>query len=70
VSNVVEFDGLTTLDIPAERVLKVALEEKLNAVVIMGWDKDGDFYASSSIADGGEALWLMELMKQKLMEGI
>jgi hypothetical protein len=33
----------------------------------MGIDKDGAFYSASSIANGGEVLWLIELLKQELM---
>ena len=34
----------------------------------MGWDKAGKLYAASSITDGGEVLWLMELLKKKLLD--
>lgn len=59
---------ITRLDIPAERVLKAALERGLETVVIAGFDKDGDEYFASSAADGADALWLMERLKKKLLE--
>ena len=34
----------------------------------MAWDKDGDLYFASTMADGGEVLWLMEQCKKRLLE--
>lgn len=64
---VVEFPGITTLDLPPERVLQKALDKGLDGVVVMGYDEDGEEYFCSSYADGGEVLWLMERMKLKLL---
>lgn len=61
-------DVITRLDIPAERVLEQALG-KLEKVVVMGYDKDGEEYFASSMADGGDVLWLMERLKQQLLRG-
>lgn len=66
--NIVLFNGITKLDLPADRVLGAALRENLTGAVIVGYDKDGEFYFSSSIADGGDVLWLMELAKKRLLE--
>lgn len=62
------FNGITRLDLPPDRILEGAMGE-LEAVVIVGWGKDGDFYAASSVADGGDALWLLELCKKRLLSG-
>lgn len=66
--NVVPFNGMTRLDVPAERILQKAIEAGLDKVVVMGWDSDGDLYTASSMADGGEVLWVMELTKRRLMD--
>ena len=66
ISNVINLDLVTRLDLPANRVLEAAID-KLDRVVIMGYDNDGDFYFASSITDGGEVLWLTEVMKQHLL---
>ena len=66
ISNVINLDLVTRLNLPANRVLEAAID-KLDRVVIMGYDNDGDFYFASSIADGGEVLWLTEAMKQHLL---
>lgn len=66
--NVIPLGNITKLDLPVERVLdaaKTRVEE--GGVVVLGWDKDGELYFASSIADGGEVLWLMEKAKQALL---
>jgi hypothetical protein len=65
---VVLFTGITKLDLPAERIIGGAAKANLDAVVIIGFDGDGDFFFSANKADGGEVLWLMELARKKLME--
>jgi hypothetical protein len=66
-NNVVILPVVTRLDIPAERVLNTALAADLDGVVVIGKQKDGYYYFSSSIADGGDALWLLEWAKAALM---
>lgn len=62
------FDGITKLDLPADRVLDQA-KGKLQGVIVIGFDQDGDFYAASSYADGGNAIWLLEVCKKRILEG-
>jgi hypothetical protein len=66
MGEVINLNNATSLDIPADRVLKAAIE-KLDKVVLMGYDKDGNEYFASSVADGGTVLWLMERLKITLM---
>lgn len=66
--NVIELDVVTSLDIPASRVLSRASEAALESAVVIGWDAEGDFYFSSSVSDGGSVLWLIELAKKKLLD--
>jgi hypothetical protein len=63
---VVYLDVVTRLDIPPERVLNNL--PKMKSVLVMGWDENDEFYVASSMSDGGDVLWLMELTKKKLME--
>jgi coenzyme F420-reducing hydrogenase delta subunit len=67
VSNVVNLPCVTRLDLPPERVLQAALEAGLEGVVVMGY-KDGEPYFASTYADGGNVMWLMELLKAKLLK--
>ena len=64
--NVVLFNGITSLDLPADRVLE-SMPKDLSSVVIVGYDAEGEFYFASSIAGGPETLWLLEQAKLALL---
>lgn len=40
---------------------------KLEGVILIGYDKQGEEYFASSYADGGDVLWLLERMKLRLL---
>ncbi len=63
---IVNWSGITKLDMPPDRILEAA-KDKLEGVVILGFTKDGDEYFASSYADGGEMLWLLERAKKALL---
>lgn len=65
--NVVEFSGITYLDLPPDRILEGA-KGKLKGVIVIGYDEDGEEYFASSYADGGETLWLLERSKLALLQ--
>ena len=65
--NVIPLGNITRLNMPADRILNEATG-KMNDVVLIGWDKDGELYFGSSIADGGTVLWLLEKTKKALLE--
>ncbi len=65
--NVIPLNNITRLDIPVERVLDAAKDQMTEGVVVLGWDENGYLYFNSSIADGGEVLWLLEKAKQALL---
>jgi hypothetical protein len=67
-AKIVLFPGVTTLDLPPDRVLSRAGTAALASVVILGFREDGEFYFASSIANGPEALWLLELAKTRLIK--
>lgn len=67
MSNIVDFNGLTTLNMQADRVLESATGNLEDAIVI-GYNKDGEFYFASSVADGGDILWLLESAKKRLLD--
>jgi hypothetical protein len=67
MNNIVEFTGITTLDIPPDRIIASAANEKFERVVIIGVTEDGDEYFSSSASDGGSVLWDLERAKLKLL---
>jgi len=63
---IVTFSGVTRLDLPADQVLESALG-KLKSAIVIGYTSDGEEYFASSIADGGEVVWLIERMKLQLL---
>lgn len=68
MGEVVEANFVTRLNVPAERVIRQAAEADLEHVVVLGWQKDGDFYFAGSQAGGPETLWLLEWAKRRLLE--
>jgi hypothetical protein len=65
---VVPFSGPTRLDTPAARVLTTASDASLQTAIVIGWDSKGEFYFSSSAADGAEVLWLIKVTEKKLLD--
>lgn len=65
--NVVNFSGITKLDMPPDRILDAAKGKLEGGVIVIGYDTDGDEYFASSIANGPDVLWLLERMKMKLL---
>lgn len=55
--SVVEFRGITTQPIETDKILDAA-KGHLSDVLVLGWDKDGKFYAAASDADLKHALYL------------
>lgn len=67
MGEVVVLRCVTRLDIPVERVLDGA-REHLESGLVIGWDKEGQLYIASSLADGGDMLWLLEKAKAELLK--
>ena len=64
--NVVVLPVVTKLNLPADRILKAAIGE-LTEVVVIGYTKDGEEWFASSVAGGDAALWHLERAKFKLL---
>tara|TARA_R110000803_G_scaffold80261_5_gene146068 strand:- start:10390 stop:10620 length:231 start_codon:yes stop_codon:yes gene_type:complete len=67
-ANITPPNNITRLDISANRVLELVKDKVDGGVLVIGWDTNGDLIFSSSIADGGEVLWLLEKTKKALLE--
>lgn len=68
MGEVVELNVVTSLNLPPERVLRKAIEANLGGIVIAGYDKSGEYYFASSIADGADVMWLLEQCKKRLLD--
>lgn len=53
----------TTLPLPPERVLEVAIKAELEEVLVVGKDKDGKLYVACSGARYAEVILLLERAK-------
>lgn len=69
MNNVVDFNGITRLNLDPDRVLNKAIGN-LKDVIILGYDKEGEEYFASSIADGADVNWLLDRMKHMLMNTV
>jgi len=67
--NVVEFGGITKLDLDPDRLLQKAMG-RLSEVVIIGFDKDGGEYFAASKADAGDTLYHLDRARHRLMKTI
>jgi hypothetical protein len=67
MTDVITFPGITKLDTDPDLILEQALGQ-LESVVVCGFDKDGNQYFASSVADGADALWHLERAKYALMK--
>ena len=67
MSNIIPLGNITKLDQPVDRVLDGA-KEQLTGVIILGWTHDGEAYFASTLADGGEVMWLLEKCKKDLLD--
>lgn len=71
-AKIIPFKGITKLDLDPDTILE-SLKGRLDGFVILGYEKDsGDTRASteffsSTYADGGQVMWLLERCKHKLM---
>lgn len=66
MGNVVTLPVVTRLNLNADRTLE-NLHGKLEGFVIAGYDTEGIEFFSSTYADGGDALWLLERCKIALL---
>jgi hypothetical protein len=66
MTNVIQFRGITRLDLDPDIVLENT-KGQLAGLVICGYDKAGNEYFASTYADGGDVLWLLERMKLRLL---
>lgn len=53
---------------PQLQCLAKAHEANLQTLVIIGFDRDGEFWSDCVADDGGDVLWLLEVAKRKVME--
>lgn len=65
--NVVDFTGDTTLPVDPNKVLKSAMDQ-LDYVILVGVDKEGEYWFAASHSDVGDNLLLVERFKEFLLK--
>lgn len=65
-AKIIPFNGITTLDLDPGVVLE-NIKGECSGIVVLGWHKDGSMFFSSTYADGGTVLWLLEQCKARLL---
>lgn len=68
MGDVVNFNGVTTLDLDANRTLENLKNEDLEGFIIAGYTKGGEEFFSSTYADASRCLWLTERFKKALLD--
>ena len=66
MSKVIPFTGITKNALDPDIILE-NLKGQFEGFVIMGYTAAGEEYFSSTYADGGTALWLLERCKRALL---
>lgn len=64
-ASITDLPTITTLPLSPEKLLEAA-KDKLTDVLILGWDKEGNFYAASSDADMARNLYLASKFAHKI----
>lgn len=66
MSEVIQFRGVTKLDLDAD----ILLENNKGAfkhLLLLGYNEDNEFIFGSTMANGGDVLWLLEVAKIQLL---
>ncbi len=66
-AQVIRLGCTTRLDSEPHVILEGA--KGLRCIVVIGYDADGSEHFASSMADGADALWLIERCKARLLKG-
>jgi len=69
MGEVIQFRGITRLNLDPDMTLE-NLKGQLKEFVVIGYGLDDRQFFASTIADGGDVLWLIERLKKQLLESV
>lgn len=69
MGDVVQLNVRTTLDLSPDRVLEAAMG-KLSLVMVIGFDKDGEEWVTSSMGSVGDILFLLRRAEMLTMASV
>lgn len=67
MSNIANFTGVTRHPSDPNTLLSSAMDQ-LDTAVVVGWDKDNNFFFMSSEPDAAQVCWLLDWAKMKLQQ--
>lgn len=67
MTNIVQFNGTTLLDIPVDQVLEQA-KGKLGTVLVIGFDNEGELYVASDNGRVAESVYLLQKANAYLLD--
>ena len=65
-AKILPLNQITKVDLDPDRCLE-ANKGKFQGLIWAGFDHDGEVACGSTYADGGTVLWLIEILKRRLM---
>lgn len=68
--NITQFPGITTAPEPAESALEKAKDWRLENVLIVGCNEDGELIWGGNFSDVERMSWLLECAKIELMRTV
>jgi len=67
--NVIDLPVVTSLPIAADKILRQAIEDGLETVIVIGQNAEGEFYLNTSDPSPAKNLWLIENVKLLILHG-
>jgi hypothetical protein len=69
MAEIIQLDQPTLADVEPAQVLRGAIAADLDEVLVIGWTADGELYAASSTVDASKHVWLMDNLKNAILNG-
>jgi hypothetical protein len=66
---IIRLDQPNVTDVEPTQVLRRAVTAPLHEVLLIGWTAAGELYAASSTADATKHIWLMNNLKNAILNG-
>lgn len=70
MGEVVELGCITSLDLPASKVLEAASAADLKEAVVVGLKEDGTFYFAMTTGNVADVNWLLDCAKKLLLDEV
>lgn len=65
--NIIRFPGNTLCDLDVNQVLDGAKDSDIDELIIIGRQKNGEYYFASTTSDACQMLWMCKKLEQELL---